>query len=196
MSEATHGSVRSICGKEYVSPDDFGPFRSDGRWIGNMPLKSIDMGRFEYEDGNVQTYGEYKMQNMYASGTTVDVFVFHSTIKPYGKSSVCFTLPKELTARLNDDRYNSIWCVQLYGFSEEDMEPRHTYQKFMRRVGGYDCVSIPIHLAMRLEQRVWTVVIARTSKPILAQFDGFVYPEEFFVGDMFRFRDYMKFVRK
>lgn len=170
--------------------------RGHDRWVGNIPLRSVGLGRFEYMDDTIKAFGEYKVMNKSAFGLSVDVFVFHSAIKPYGKSSVSFHLPRELSARLPGDKYNSIWCVQIYGFSEEDIGPSYTYQKFMRRVGAYDCISIPQTLAAKLEQRVWTIVIARTRLPIPEQYDGFIYPAEFPVGDMFGFRDFIKTVKQ
>lgn len=166
------------------------------RQIGNVPLKSVSVGRFEYTDETVATYGEYHLSD--ASnvpgiiGSCVDVFVFHSPVKTYGRNSGCFAVPVDLSKRLEGLRYDTMWVVQLFRSGEEDVGPAYTYQKYMRKAGHFDCIPIPQMLAHCVSKEVvWTVGITAVLRGIPPQYDGFIYPWSLKIGDLLGVADFL-----
>lgn len=166
------------------------------RQVGNVPLKSVSVGRFEYTDETVASYGEYHLTD--ASKVAglikpyVDVFVFHSSVKAYGRSSGCFAVPADLSRRLKERRYETMWVVQLFRSGEEDVGPVYTYQKYMRKAGHFDCIPIPQLLARCVSKEVvWTVGITAVLRGIPPQYDGFIYPWSLKIGDLLGVADFL-----
>lgn len=165
------------------------------RQVGNVPLKSVSAGRFEYADETVASFGEYHhacSSIKRTVGSCVDVFVFHSAVKGYGKSSVCFFVPSELSERLKERRYETMWVIQLFRYGEEDRGPQFTYQKYMRKTGHTDCIPIPQMLSKWVSRDgLWTIGITSVLVGIPPQYDGFVYPCALEIGDVLGVTDFL-----
>lgn len=161
------------------------------RHIGNMPLKRAELGRFEYMDETIKSYGEYKIPCCKLMAQCLDVYVFHSAPKAYGRSGLSFSVPVELSKRLKKDRYETMWFIQVYRFGEEGTGPVHSYQKYMRKSGYFDCLPVPQILTPHMGKEVWTIAITAALEQVPAQFDGFVYPSSLNLGDLLKVIDFL-----
>lgn len=132
-------------------------------------LQSVDVKRFKYSDGTVSSYVSYLLNGF-------DVYVFHGQVQPYSKSSVCLRIPPELSRVMDAERRQYLCLVQLATYGDEAKGAEFVFQRFLRSVGGYDCIPIPAILQKHMDRRMWTVAVSLLDKSMLLQYDGYVVP--------------------
>ena len=145
-----------------------------------VALASVDLGKFTYEDGSDSQFAEYKILGHW-DDCEVSVFLFHGSVRMYGRGGKCIPLPLGLVSAMGVPK--DLAFVQLFSYGDEKMGPVYSFHRFIRRNGKVLCVPLPSPVDDYEDGRNWTVAITWLDRVVSTQYDGFVYPFMLDIGD-------------